>query len=166
MLFILNRIDHAVGQLEKALLVFFCFVLTMIMIAQVILRYFFSSPIFWAEEISVQLLVFITAFGISYLTQQKQHIKIDFVLAQLSDSSKKQLMTVLDLVFLALMAVICYYSWEWVLRPDVQVETSGTTGLPRWYNYMVLPVALSFLCWHQFVALLNTFCGKPASEAA
>ncbi len=28
--------------------------------AQVLLRYFFSAPLFWAEQISVQLLVFIT----------------------------------------------------------------------------------------------------------
>lgn len=166
MLSVLNRIDHAVAQLEKALLVFFCFILTMIMIAQVIFRYFFGSPIFWAEEISVQFLVFITAFGVSYLTQQKQHIKIDFILVQLSPLRRSQLMAVLDILFLALMALICFYSWEWVLRPDVQVETSGTTGLPRWYNYMALPIALSFLCWHQLIVLINTFFGKPKKEAA
>ncbi|MEZ2719873.1 TRAP transporter small permease [Paenalcaligenes hominis] len=160
MLSALNRIDLFISHIEKALLVFFGLALTVIMIAQVILRYFFSSPIFWAEEISVQFLIFITAFGISFITQQKQHISIDFLLSQITNEKKRFAENTTGILFLILMAGLCFYSWEWVLRPDVQMEKSGTTGLPRWYTYAAFPVALSFLCWHQLIVLMNRFFSK------
>lgn len=130
------------------------------MIAQVVLRYFFSSPLFWAEEISVQFLIFMTVFGISYITQKKQHISIDFLISQISDENKKKVENVMGVLFFLLMAFLCFYSWEWVLRADVQMEKSGTTGLPRWYTYISFPIALSFLCWHQLVVLANGFFDK------
>ncbi len=156
MLVVLNRLDALLAQLEKALLVLFCFALTAIMISQVILRYFFSSPIFWAEEISVQFLIFISVFGISYITYKNQHISIDFLLVQMSGKTRKWVGFSLGVIFLFLMSFLCFYSWEWVLRPDVQIEKSGTTGLPRWYNYVAMPIAFSFLCWHQLVILINS----------
>lgn len=154
---ILNKVDDAVCAIEKSILVFCGLALTLIMMAQVILRYFFNSPIFWAEEISVQFLIFITVFGLSYLTKTKQHISIDFLLALISDNSKKALTLVVNVLFLILMCFLCFYSWEWVLRPDVQMEMSGTTGLPRWYTYIVFPIGITLLCWHQLVILINSF---------
>ena len=160
MLRVLNGMDSILGHIEKILLFLFCLALTGIMITQVILRYFFGSPIFWAEEVSVQFLIFITVFGVSYLTKIQQHISIDIILTQLGPAASKALKIILGLFFLILMLFICFYAWEWVLRPDVQAEKSGTTGLPRWYTYISLPLALSFLCWHQFVVLLNYFFAK------
>ncbi|GGE72554.1 TRAP-type C4-dicarboxylate transport system permease small subunit [Paenalcaligenes hominis] len=160
MLSALNRIDFFISRIEKALLVFFGLALTTIMIAQVILRYFFSSPIFWAEEISVQFLIFITVFGISYITQQKQHISIDFLLSQIKSEKKRIAEIITGILFFILMIGLCFYSWEWVLRADVQMEKSGTTGLPRWYTYAAFPVALSCLCWHQFIVVINRFFNK------
>ena len=43
---VLNRIDRAVGRCEYALLVLLMAALTLILVAQVVCRYFFGSPIF------------------------------------------------------------------------------------------------------------------------
>lgn len=57
---LIQKLDRGVASAERVLVVALTAAITVIMMAQVILRYFFSSPIFWAEEISVQLLVFVT----------------------------------------------------------------------------------------------------------
>lgn len=157
----LNTVDDFFSKMEKTLLVVFGLALTLIMMAQVILRYFFNSPIFWAEEIAGQFLVFMTVFGISHITKIKEHISIDFLLAFMSEKINRTVSLLLGFVFLTLMIFVCYYAWDWVLRPDVQMETSGTTGLPRWYTYTALPIAFSFLCWHQMVVLVNELTKKP-----
>lgn len=156
----LNTIDDFFSKIEKTLLVLFGLALTLIMMSQVILRYFFNSPIFWAEEIAGQFLVFMTVFGISHITKINQHISIDFLLTFFNEKIKKKLSLFLGFLFLALMSFVCYYAWEWVFRSDVQMETSGTTGLPRWYTYIALPIAFSFLCWHQMVLLVNEITNK------
>lgn len=155
MLNTLNKIDQYLLCAEKSMMVAFGMLLTLIMTAQVILRYFFSAPLFWAEEISVQLLIFITLFGLAYLSKTRQHVFIDFVLNLLGDKWRRMVVIGLDILLLLLIGFICYYAWHWVMRADVQVEMSGTTGLPKYYSYSAVPIALSLLCWHQLVIVIN-----------
>lgn len=77
--YVLNKIDDFFNKIEKFILFFFCLLLTLIMISQVVFRYFLNSPIFWAEEIAVQFLIFITVFGVSCLAKDKSLIRIDFL---------------------------------------------------------------------------------------
>ena len=55
-----DAIDRRLAQAERALLVAVCAALVLLMMAQVVLRYVFSAPLFWAEEAAVQLLVLMT----------------------------------------------------------------------------------------------------------
>lgn len=152
---LIQKFDRGVASAERVLVVALTAAITVIMMAQVILRYFFSSPIFWAEEISVQLLVFVTLFGLSLLVHQNQLVTIDFLPRALSLRARHALMAVLGVITLVLFAYIGWLSWEWVQRDDVRIELSATTQLPRWYNYSAVPVALALLVWHQFVAILR-----------
>ena len=161
---ILNNIDTFFNKIEKFLLFFFGLSLSLIMISQVILRYFFNSPIFWAEEIAVQFLIFTTAFGISCLTKTKGLISVDFLIIAMGDKYSFFLKVVNDFLFLILVIFLLYYSWDWILRADIQSEMSGTTNLPKWYSYASFPVAFSILCFHQLVSLLNHFFSKNKEE--
>lgn len=60
MIHALNTLDDYLARLERLLLTVVSGAMTLILMAQVILRYAFSHPLFWAEEVSVQLLVFMT----------------------------------------------------------------------------------------------------------
>ena len=53
----LLRIDRWIAGFEKGLVIVLTGLLTGLMCTQVILRYVFNSPIFWAEEVAVQFLV-------------------------------------------------------------------------------------------------------------
>ena len=76
---LIQKLDRGVASAERVLVVVLTAAITLIMMAQVILRYAFNSPIFWAEEVSVQLLVFVTLFGLSLLVHQNQLVTIDFL---------------------------------------------------------------------------------------
>jgi len=151
----IQRIDKLIASAERVLLISIAAALVVIMMAQVILRYFFNSPIYWAEEIAVQLLVFMTLFGLSLLVQQVQLVTIDFLPRALPDRARHALFALLGSVMILILAFIAWQGWHWIVRPDVQMEISATTQLPRWYNFTVLPVALSIMVWHQAVAVLR-----------
>jgi TRAP-type C4-dicarboxylate transport system permease small subunit len=62
----------------------FCLVsLTLLISANVLMRYFLNAPISWADEFSAYLLLGIIFFGLAYALQDGAHIKIDFVVAML-----------------------------------------------------------------------------------
>lgn len=155
MLQLIQKIDAGVATAERWLVIVLTVALTVIMMAQVVFRYFFHSPIFWAEEVAVQLLVFVTVFGLALLVQQKQLVTIDFVARALKGRTRSAVMALLALVALAIFVFVTWYAWDWIQREDVRMELSATTQLPRWYNYAALPVAMTLMTWHQFVVFLR-----------
>mgnify|MGYP000870934556 CR=1 FL=1 len=147
--------DVWLARIERVLVGSLTAALALIMMAQVILRYFFSAPLFWAEEVSVQLLVFVTLCGLSLLMQGQQLITIDFLPRALPPRAQAALQTVIGLVMLALLLFLTWLGWDWINRPEVRMELGATTQLPRWYNFSALPLAFACMAFHQFAALLR-----------
>jgi len=151
----IQKIDQSLAWAEQVLVIALTAGIAGIMMTQVVMRYFFSAPIFWAEEISVQLLVFVTLFGISLLVQRVQLVTIDFLPRALPDRARHALLAVLGGVMLVLLLFIAKLGWEWINRADVRLELGATTQLPRWYNFSALPLAFGIMAFHQFAAILR-----------
>lgn len=151
----IQKIDLTLARAEQVLVIALTAGIAGIMMTQVVMRYFFSAPIFWAEEISVQLLVFVTLFGLSLLVQRVQLVTIDFLPRALPERARHALLAVLGLVMLVLLVFIAKLGWEWVNRADVRLEMGATTQLPRWYNFSALPLAFVIMAFHQFAAILR-----------
>lgn len=163
---LVERADAALAALEQIVVVLLTAGIAAIMMAQVVLRYFFGAPLFWAEEVAVQLLVFASVFGLSLLTRRGDLVCIDFLPRALSPRARHALMAGLGGVMLAILVWIGTLAWEWIGRADVRMELSATTQLPRWYSYAVLPVGLSCMTLHQAVAILRHLRGAWRPEGA
>ncbi len=150
-----ERVVRGLAQLGVALAAIATIASMLLIGYSVFMRYFLSSPIFWAEEISVQLLVFATLFGLSLLVHHGQLVTIDFLPQALGPRARHALFTALGVVMLALFAFLFWMGIDWVNRPEVRMELGATTQLPRWYNYSVLPAAMAAMTWHQFAAVLR-----------
>lgn len=152
---LIQTLDKRLAQAEQVLVIALTAAMAAIMMAQVVMRYFFSAPLFWAEEISVQLLVFTTLFGLSLLVQKSQLVTIDFLPQALPPRARHALMALLGTVMLVLFVFFTWLGWDWVNRPDVRLELGATTQLPRWYNFSALPLAFALMAWHQLAAVLR-----------
>jgi C4-dicarboxylate transporter DctQ subunit len=153
---LIQKIDQALARAEHVLVIGLTGGIALIMMAQVVMRYFFSAPIFWAEEVAVQLLVFATLFGLSLLVQRNALVSIDFLPRALPPRAMQLLLALLGLVMLALFVYVAKLGWEWVNRADVRLELGATTQLPRWYNFTLLPLAFALMAWHQLAAVLRS----------
>ena len=155
-----NKVNDLIAKVEIVLIVIFMALLILIMVAQVVLRYLFSSPLFWAEEISLQLLIVITFFGVSYLTYKKNLLQVDLLQSYLSAGMKRIVNFILIVLNSLLIAFLAYLFINWVMDPMVQADISGTTGLPRWYNYGVAAAAICFMAFHQLLNVMNMLFGQ------
>jgi C4-dicarboxylate transporter DctQ subunit len=165
---IVERADAALAAAEQLVVVLLTGGITVIMMAQVVLRYFFSAPLFWAEEISVQLLVFASVFGLSLLTRRGDLVSIDFLPRALAPRARHALQAALGVVLLAMLVFVALLAWGWIGRAEVRIELSATTQLPRWYSYAVLPVGLACMALHQAAAVLRHLgaAARPDGAAA
>lgn len=151
----LRLLDSGIARIERWLAMGLTAAIALIMMAQVVLRYFFNAPLFWAEEVAAQLLVFLTLIGISLLLQRQQLVNIDFLPRALSPRKQHLLFVLLGLAMLALTLFFAKLGWQWIQRPDVRLEMGATTQLPRWYNYSVLPAAFACMAFHQLVLIIS-----------
>lgn len=151
---LIRKVDASVARLEYLILMLLMAALTLILTAQVILRYFFSSPLFWAEEVSVQILIATTFIGVSYLLYSAKLVRVDFILLHLNKKLYWLVERILQLITLLVLGVICYFATEWILDPMTRIDVSPTTQLPRWYNYALLVFSFYCMVFHQLVKLL------------
>ncbi|MET4161701.1 C4-dicarboxylate transporter DctQ subunit [Marinobacterium sp. MBR-111] len=154
MIKLIELLDKGMARVEFTLLIALVAALTLILSAQVILRYVFSSPLFWAEEVAVQILISATFIGVSYLTFADSLVRVDFLIDQLPRSMQNALTFLLRLAAFGVLVIFCYYATDWILRPEIKTDISPTTGLPRWYNYSVLVGAFYCMTWHMLAKLI------------
>lgn len=150
----LKKLDNGIAKLEYIIMMLLMSALILILVAQVVLRYFFSSPIFWAEDVAVQILAILTCVGISYLIYANDMIKVDLIHAMLPEKTAALLKRGVDLVALLVMLVVCFYAVQWVMLPENRFVVSATTGLPKQYNHFLMVGSFFLMSWHLLVKVL------------
>lgn len=151
MLTIIIWVNTCLAQIEKWLLIALTASLGLLLIAQVVLRYLFNAPLFWAEEVAVQILVAMSFVGVSYLIYQRQLVSIDFIYLMLKKPLCYIVQSLFQLVALVTLIVFAWLTYLWVSDPLTQIELSPTTQIPRWYNYSLLLIAFITMSFHQSV---------------
>ena len=163
MIVFIRKVDDFLALVEKGVISLLSGALILILMSQVVLRYIFSRPLFWAEEISVQLLVFITLIGLSLLLKTHRMIAIDMIIGALPRKMKGGLSFALQLLSLAVIVFFAYHGTLWILRPEAHLEMSPTTGFPIWINYAMFPLTFYGMAIH-LAAGLASMTSKAISQ--
>lgn len=148
------RVDTLISKAEYGLLFLLSALISCILMAQVFMRYLLNSPIFWAEEVTVQGLILLTFYGASYCVYLGVTIKVDIIDQLIPAHALKVLQSATSLVCLLMIGTLCYIATEWITRPEVRVAVSATTGIPKWYNYLLMIAAFYCMAWHFMARLL------------
>ena len=81
----------------------FCFISVVIMfialLLQVFSRYVLNNPLPWTDEISRFLFIWMMAVGSLFVVREKRLVKMDFILARLSEKKRKRVDIIYDLLF-------------------------------------------------------------------
>ena len=126
-----------------------------ITIYEVVLRYTFNRPTFWAHEtvsmLHVAYVILVSGFTIRYLASPR-HIKMDVLYARLSPRKKVIVELVASTAFFLFVGVILWQGWEMAWRSSQLGEHTITTwGPPLYPTKWCIPVG-AFLMLVQGVA--------------
>jgi TRAP-type C4-dicarboxylate transport system permease small subunit len=104
----------------------------------VLARYFFNSPIQWAEEFSRYAFIWIVFLGAVVCTKHKRHISIDSVVKILPGPVQPWVNLVADLLTCTLMVIIIWYGG--ILTRNA-TQMTATLNVPQYVIYMVVPAS-------------------------
>jgi len=130
-----------------------------LMVAQVVMRYFFRYTPFFTEEIGRYLLVWSALAGTALAVRQRGHIRIDVVLAALPEGARRWWIAALDVWCLLLFVAIAVSGAEmaWFARN----QTSQGMQLPLVWPYAGMPI---FFVLAALFAVANLLPRRPADE--
>ena len=124
----LNRLSRALVAIGIVILM----LLTFVMVAGVILRYFFNRPIPGVLEIIEYMMVTILTLGLAYTAVAKRNIIIDILITHLPSGVRAGFVRVASIVSLGFFALVTCAS---VLYAQSQYDVKAVSSilhLPRW----------------------------------
>lgn len=159
----MKYISDIIASFEKKLAMILMFTMAVVVALAVFFRYIINVPLFWAGEVSIFLLIYITFLGGSLGLKYKTQASVTIVTDNLPEKMKQVVLIVAHIFMLLFMAIILFYSYKWVSSPNVFVQQSSAMLLPMWIPYSIVPVGLSFATIHLLNNLLDIIRGGETS---
>jgi C4-dicarboxylate transporter, DctQ subunit len=141
-------VSNMVASFEKKLAIILMFAMAMIVAAAVVFRYVFNNPLFWAGEVSIFLLIYITFIGGSLGLKYKTQASVTLITDYLPEKINKWVAVLAHIFMLLFMAILLFYCFTWITSSSVAIQRSSAILLPMWIPYAILPFGLLFATIH------------------
>lgn len=145
------RINAAVINIMEKFLILIGSILTITVLVNVFMRYFFKSTIPWAEELSRFLFIWVTFVGIVIANSTSEHMRMDFIVQMLPGKAQDVVEAIAYVISILLLGMLVWggikYSitqWDW---------RSSALGVRHGLVYAIAPVSLFYMML-QFIAYL------------
>jgi C4-dicarboxylate transporter, DctQ subunit len=148
-------LSNMVASFEKKLAIILMFAMAVIVTAAVVFRYLFKEPLFWAGEVSIFLLIYITFIGGSLGLKYKTQASVTLITDLLSKKMRKFVAILAHIFMLLFMVLLLFYCFKWISSSTVAIQRSSAILLPMWIPYSILPIGLSFASIHLINNLLE-----------
>ncbi|WP_282607173.1 TRAP transporter small permease subunit [Pelagibius sp. Alg239-R121] len=123
--------------------------LMLAMVWEVVSRYAFNQPTFWAYELGYMLMGAGLMLGIAYAMQTRSHVRVDFLYGALPRRGQA-LVDLFGFVFLLPMVLwMTLGLWDYLVYAYVNNEVSGESA----WNPVVWPFRVTFVTGFAFFAL-------------
>lgn len=155
------RADAALSFLEIAFIGLAIAFASLLLFANVVLRYVFLAPISWAEELSIYLIIWIVFVGGGVLIRQGGHIAVDLLPLALSPPLQRLLQMLVLALALLFFAVFFYYGGIHTLRVRASGQLTPIMLAPMWLTYLALPVGSLLMFLRSSQALWRLFRTSP-----
>jgi len=156
---ILKIVGRAVDYFEVTVLSVGVFLLAALLIANVIARNFFRS-IYYAEEVSMILVIFITFVGVSYAVRKARHIRMGAIFDSLPPKPQKVLLIIIAAYSAIVMFLMAYYSYEYVATARMTLQVTPSLRIPYWMTVVIVVLGFASAGIQYIRTIIKNFMEK------
>lgn len=128
----------------QALIVLF----TGLLLFNVVRRYLFNRPLFFAEELAVYILIWMAFLAISVTIARQEMVRLTFLVDALSPRLRYAVNLMVEIMVLAMLAAMVKASWIWFNAPAVAFERALTLGMAKWPFLLIIPLFCTLATIH------------------
>ncbi|MCS7461735.1 TRAP transporter small permease [Paenibacillus doosanensis] len=133
-------------------------VMSLLIIAQVICRFFIHFPLTWSEELSRYLMVYIVFLGASLAMRHNKLISIELLPELLTGMKRKVLLCLVFIVSIVFFVILFKQGIDMLSR--VKMQSSASLGISMAFPYAAIPIGAVLLTINTIAALLDQFIPK------
>lgn len=155
-----NRQD---ARLERVLATLALVVISLISLANVVVRYFTNASFAFTEELSVFLLVILTFAGASVAIRSNRHIRIG-LLERLFPRFRVLLIILQWVAGVLVLGLVLWYGGQFALEEYQWESESPGLGLPNWWYVVWLPLLALMMLVRLTQMTLDRLRGRLSDE--
>ena len=143
----MKKVISLLSKTEKTISVTFMFSSFLIVLIHIIGRYFFRYPLFFAEELSRFLFIYMVMIGMSVVLRSDGHTRVEYFINFLPLTIRRCIEIALDLLCMFFLAFVIYAGFLLVLHTYDQL--SPALAIPIGVIYFAAPMSaiLMFLTY-------------------
>ena len=146
----------AVNERVGNLLSYFLFLFFVLLLMEVVLRYFFNAPTVWANELAQMLFGAYAILAGGYIMRTGGHVNVDILYSRLSIKSRAGLDIFTSLLFFLFCAMLLIYGGSLAWDSLSRFEHSQSAWNPPLYPAkLMIPLAAALLLLQGLVKLLR-----------
>lgn len=121
---------------EEAIIVALISAMSLLVGAQVFMRYVMSASLSWSEELSRYLFIWLTYLGVAFAVRRDAHIRVTMLVSVFSPGWQVAARILTHAIFAGFAAFVMYQGWFMVERTFRFGQTSASLGIPMGYVYL------------------------------
>jgi TRAP-type C4-dicarboxylate transport system permease small subunit len=160
-----ERLDEAIGRLEKSLMVIFLGLMIVAAFAQIALRNFVGVGLPWSESLVRYLVLWVGFIGASLASREGRHITIEVIKLRPSAGGRRYLAAVSQLCAVVVCALMTWAAVKFV-RDDAQIGTRTFLDLPTWILETIIPAAFAIMSLRFLLRAIRALRRDAARQAS
>lgn len=126
---------------------------TLTVIVQIILRFVFRHPLFWAEEMVRYMVIASTMLMLGPASKEGNLMGVEFVLDLFPGQIQKGIRIAVKAVSVFFYFFISYYGVKLVFKIMEKRQLSPALQIPMWVPYTLIPIGLCILAVYECFAI-------------
>ena len=163
----LSRASRRLAMLEQALCSLLIVAFGALLIANVFARYVLNSPLYFANELAVYILIWMAFLAVSIAIHHDQHVRLTMLVGLLPAPVQRACYWLTELLCVAMLAVMLWYAIGWLRSPSVTYDIAITLDWPKWHFYLIVPIFCATSLFHLIARLPDrsrTVFSLPSDE--
>lgn len=133
-------------------------VMTLVLFAQVAVRYLFDGGISWSEELARYIMIWVVYLGAAVVYRDNSHISVTALEEFVGPKARFFLNVVQKLISMGFIGLMGYYASGTL--EFAAIQTSPNMMIPMNYIYIVFPLSSLLIILHLALSLVDDFSGR------
>jgi TRAP-type C4-dicarboxylate transport system permease small subunit len=151
----LKRLSLAVAKVELVAAQALIVVFTGLILVNVFRRYAFNRPLFFAEELSVYILIWMAFLAIAVTIARRETISLTFLVDNLPPRARWACALAAETLVAMMLGGMVYAAWVWFNNPAIAFERALTLGQPKWPFLLIIPLFCSLAFFHAVANVID-----------